>query len=215
MLDPNILRPESQRKVGGRPHQVRGPEGTMPDPNILWPESQQKVEGRPWGCWGRHRAGTFQGAGACSRTRSPCGATPSPAATLGALRVQDAGGREAFTAPDAEWKAQSPHSTRGAVAGCWQVEGVPREPRGYMEAQDRLSDRTYGARSRQPARARLSWSPGCLAGREVCRAQGGCRGGLLWSPSPPLDSSIHNVPAEPGSTFGESVRQAERDQLLT
>lgn len=48
--------------------------------------------GPAWGCWGRHRASSdVREAGACSRTRSPCGATPSPAVTLGGLRVQDAG----------------------------------------------------------------------------------------------------------------------------
>lgn len=171
MLDPSILRPESQRKVGGRPCQVGGPEGTMPDGNINPPASWWKVEGRPGGAG----AGTVQAvmsgeAGACSRTHSPCGATPSPAATLGGLRVQDARGREAFTAPNAEWKAQSLYNTWGAAAGCWQVERVPRGPGGYTEAQDPRSNCTYGARGRQPARARSSWTPGCLAGQEVCRA---------------------------------------------
>ena len=94
-------------------------------------------------------------------------------------------GQRGVYSPNAEWKAQSLHSTRGAAAGCWQVEGVPRGPGGYTEAQDPLSDRTYGPRGRQPARARLSWTPECLAGREVCRARGGHR----WSVVKPLASS--------------------------
>lgn len=49
MLDPSILRPESQQKVGGWPCQVGGPEGTMPDRNIFQPASRCKVEGRPGG----------------------------------------------------------------------------------------------------------------------------------------------------------------------
>lgn len=56
MLDPSILRPESQRKVGGRPCQVGGPEGTMPDGNINQPASWWKAEGRPGGAG----AGTVQ-----------------------------------------------------------------------------------------------------------------------------------------------------------
>lgn len=52
------------------------------------------------GVLGRHRASSdVREAGACSLTRSPCGATPSPAATLGGLRVQDAQGqRGAYSA---------------------------------------------------------------------------------------------------------------------
>lgn len=115
----------------------RGPEGKTPDPNILRPASQWKVEGRPRGCWGRyHASGDVWG----SQSLFPWGSA--------ALRSHDGStacaghqGQRATTAPNAGWEAQPLRSTRGAAAGCWQVEGLPRGPKGYTEAQDPRSDR--------------------------------------------------------------------------
>lgn len=152
---------------------MRGPEGKTPDPNILRPASQWKVEGRPRGCWGRYHASSdvWGSQSLFPDTWSPWGSA--------ALRSHDGSaacagrqGQRAITAPNTGWKAQPLHSTRGAAAGCLQVEGVPRGPGGTRRPRTPAATGTYGARCRQKARVRSGWTPGCLAGREMCRPGG-------------------------------------------
>ena len=124
---------------------------------------------------GRWGAG-LGGAGAGTMQAVTSGGAPWGSAALrshdGSAACAGRQGQRAITAPDAGWKAQPLRSTRGAAAGCWQVEGVPRGPGGTRRPRTPAATGTYGARCRQKARVRSGWTPGCLAGREMCRPGG-------------------------------------------
>lgn len=110
---------------------------------------------------------TSGGARACFR-----GAAPPSAATTGALRAQDARG-----------SGRLQHLTRGGrlslcaalgelplAAGRWR--GYPEGPRDTRRPRTPAATGTYRARCRQKARVRSGWTPGCRAGREMCRPGG-------------------------------------------